>query len=153
MFLLEVVEAFTTARVPYAVAGGYAVSLHGAVRGTLDIDFVISLKPKHLKASEEALQSIGLRSRLPISHIEISQFRDEYIKKRNLIAWGFVANDDPTRMVDLILVEDISKQKIVTKVVQGVSVKVLSLQSLIRMKTLSGRAQDLEDVRALKVLK
>jgi hypothetical protein len=153
MFLIEVVAALNSQRVPYAVAGGYAVALHGAVRGTLDIDFLISLKPKHLAGAEAALKSIGLISRIPVTHAEISQFRKEYIEKRNLIAWGFIDQKDPTRMVDLLLIDDISKHKTVTKKVRGVAIKILSIPSLIKMKKLSGRAQDLEDIKALEKLR
>lgn len=153
MFLLEVVNALSKARVPYAVAGGYAVSFHGAVRGTMDIDFVISLKPRQLEAAEQALKSIGLTSRIPVTHVEISQFRKEYIKNKNLFAWGFIDLKDPTRMVDLLLTEDISKQKIVIKRVQGVDVRVLGISSLIKIKKAAGRPQDLEDIRALEKLK
>jgi phage pi2 protein 07 len=153
MFLLEVIAALNKERVPYAVAGGYAVALHGAIRGTVDIDFVISLKPKHLEGAESALKSIGLSSRIPVTHVEISQFRKEYIKKKNLIAWGFIDLKDPTRMVDLLLTDDISKHKMITKQVQGVTIKILSIPSLIKMKKVAGRPQDLEDIKALEKLK
>lgn len=153
MFLLDVVSALTKARVPYAVAGGYAVSLHGAVRGTMDIDFVISLKPKHIFAAELALLSLGLTSRIPVTHVEISQFRKEYIEKRNLVAWGFVDKKDPTRLVDLILTDDISKFKTQKKEVRGIPVNILSIPSLIKMKKVSHRPQDIEDIKALEKLK
>ncbi len=152
MFLLEVVRAFTAAKVPYAVAGGYAVALHGAVRGTVDIDFVISLKPKHLEAVELTLRSLKLVSRIPVTHQEISKFRKEYIENRNLVAWGFVDSKDPTRLVDILLTDDISMQKTTTKRIQGVDVKILALSSLIKMKKAAGRAQDLEDIKALEKL-
>jgi hypothetical protein len=152
MLLLEVVEAFNRRNLPYAIAGGYAVALHGAVRGTVDIDLVISLKAKHVEGAEEALKAIGLASRIPATHVEISKFRKEYIEKRNLIAWGFIDLKDPTRMVDLLLMNDISKYKTVTKKVRHLSIEVLSLPSLIKMKKLSGRPQDLEDVKALEKL-
>lgn len=153
MFLLEVVAALNHERVPYAVAGGYAVALHGAVRGTVDIDFVISLRPKHLAGAELALNSIGLTSRIPVTHSEISKFRKEYIQKRSLIAWGFIGQNDRTRMVDLLLTEDVSKHTHVTKQVQGVNVEILSIPSLIKIKKSAGRPQDLEDIKALEKLK
>lgn len=153
IFLLEVIKAFRRAKLSYAVAGGYAVSLHGAVRGTLDIDLMVSLKPKHLAAAEAALQSIGLRSRIPVTAEEISQFRQEYLKRRNLIAWRFVDPRDPTRMVDLLLLEDVSKQSTITKKISGVPVQILSIPSLIKMKKAVARPQDLEDVRALERLR
>jgi hypothetical protein len=62
---------------------------------------------------------------------EISQFRQEYIKKRNLIAWRFVDPRDPTRMVDLLLLEDVAKYKTITQKISGVPVQILSIPSLI----------------------
>ncbi len=153
MFLLQVVDALNREKVPYAVAGGYAVALHGAIRGTSDIDFIISLKPKHIAAAEVALKSVGLTSRIPVTHVEISQFRKEYISKRNLIAWGFVDPKDPTRMVDLLLLDDISKYTLVTKRVLNNTIKLLSIPSLIKIKRASGRPQDLEDIKALEKIK
>lgn len=152
MLLLDVAKAFKESKLPYAIAGGYAVALHGAVRGTLDIDLVISLKPKHLEAAEALLKRMGLNSRIPVTHQEISQFREEYIQNRNLIAWTFVDTQNPARIVDLLLTEDVSKQKLVKMKVHGMDISVLSIPSLIRMKKKAGRPQDLEDIRALEKL-
>src|SRR5690349_13941262 len=130
MWLLDVVNTFKKAKLPYAVAGGFAVALHGAVRGTLDVDLVISLKPKHLESAEAALLKMGLVSRLPITAKEISQFRQEYILKRNLIAWTFIDPKNPTKIIDLLLTEDISKQKITKKKIHGIDVNILGISSL-----------------------
>ena len=56
-------------------------------------------------------------------------------------------------MIYLLLVEDISKMRTVTKEVNGSKIKILSIPSLIRMKRASGRPQDLEDIKALEKLK
>ncbi len=37
----RIVRAFTRAKVRYAVAGGFAVGLHGYIRATQDMDFLI----------------------------------------------------------------------------------------------------------------
>jgi hypothetical protein len=153
MFLLEIVKAMTKAQVPHAVAGGYAVAMHGAIRGTVDVDLVISLKAEHLKAAQLALESIGLSSRLPITAEEVFKFRREYIEKRNLMAWSFVDFKDPTRIVDLLLIHDVSKLRLVQKRVGGVDVSLLSIPSLIKIKKQAGRPQDLEDVKALEKIK
>jgi hypothetical protein len=42
MFLKRVCQAFTDNHVDYAIVGGYAVALHGAVRGTMDVDAVLT---------------------------------------------------------------------------------------------------------------
>lgn len=41
-FLGRVGAAFESAGVRYALVGGYAVALHGAVRGTVDVDVILA---------------------------------------------------------------------------------------------------------------
>ena len=48
MFLTRVTQALSDHQVPYAIVGGHAVALHGALRGTVDIDFVIRWQKKYL---------------------------------------------------------------------------------------------------------
>ncbi len=153
MFLLELAEVLDQEKVTYAVVGGYAVSLHGAVRGTVDIDLVISLTQANYVACEKALQSIGLQPKLPVSAADMFQFRKEYIAERNLRAWSFYDPKDPSRLVDIVITYQ--RKKIPTKLVvlQRRRIPVLSKPALIKMKTKAGRPQDLEDVRALEQLK
>lgn len=152
MFLLKVVHSLNFQNVDYALVGGYAVALHGAVRGTLDIDIVISLSQSSYLRAETALQSIGLQSRLPVSATDVFMFRKEFIENRNLIAWSFYDPKNPAYQLDIIITEDLKKIKKVKKEIHGVLIKVVSIEALIEMKTRSGRPQDLEDIRALKAL-
>ncbi|MBN4050080.1 hypothetical protein JYT17_00500 [Nitrospira defluvii] len=82
MFLLRVVDSLEKQGVPYALVGGHAVALHGAVRGTIDLDFVIHLNERGFKSAEQALLNIGLKSRLPVSAEDVFRFREEYIKNK-----------------------------------------------------------------------
>src|SRR6266436_2497322 len=70
MFLLRVAKALDQARVPYALVGGYAVALHGAVRGTVDVDLAIRLRVRDFQKTERALIGMGLRPRLPVAAAE-----------------------------------------------------------------------------------
>ena len=49
MFIHEICAALEHAEVSYAVVGGYAVALHGAVRGTVDVDVVIQWSLQNLQ--------------------------------------------------------------------------------------------------------
>jgi hypothetical protein len=151
-FLSRVGAALGQAGVRYALVGGYAVALHGAVRGTVDVDVILSWNLRSLEAAERALEKLGLVSRLPISAAEVYKFRDEYIRNRNLIAWNFWNPKDLSEQVDIIITEDLkgkTSRRIETR--EG-PVTVLSRRDLIAMKRASGRPQDLEDVRALESL-
>ncbi|VAX31136.1 hypothetical protein MNBD_NITROSPIRAE01-1055 [hydrothermal vent metagenome] len=153
MFLLQVVNSLEKQRVRYALVGGHAVALHGAVRGTIDLDFVIQLDEKSFKSAEQALLDIGLKSHLPVTAENIFQFREEYIKNKNLIAWSFVNPNHPIEIVDIIITEDLKKMKTVTKKIAGKNIHLASIPDLITMKLKSNRAQDREDIKALEKLK
>ena len=153
MLLLRVARAFDRNRVPYALVGGYAVALHGAVRGTVDVDLVIRLRESDFLRAERALMSLGLHPRLPVTASEIFRYREEYIRNRNLTAWSFVNPALPSEIVDVILTEDLAKMKVRRIKVRGRTVRVASIEDLIRMKRSSGRPQDLEDVGALRRLR
>ena len=153
MLLLRVARAFDRTRVPYALVGGYAVALHGAVRGTVDVDLVIRLRESDFLRAERALMSLGLHSRLPVTAAEVFRYREEYIRNRSLTAWSFVNPTLPSEIVDVILTEDLAKMKVRRIKVRSQTVRVASIEDLIRMKRSSGRPQDLEDVEALRRLR
>jgi hypothetical protein len=138
--------------VRYAIVGGHAVALHGAVRGTVDIDIAIAWSRKSLLATEKALQDAGLVSRLPITANDVFDFRKEYIENRNLIAWNFYNPEDLSEQVDIIITYDLTRKRTKRIVLAGEPVQILSLKDLIEMKRKTGRPQDIEDVRALEKL-
>lgn len=149
-FLNRVCSALSEQGIRYAVVGGHAVALHGAVRGTVDVDIVINWSLNSLQAAEQALQRIGLVSRLPVAATDVFQFRDEYINNRNLIGWNFYHPDNPGEQVDIVITYDLKGKKRVNVVTAGGKVPILSRRDLIEMKRASGRPQDLEDARALE---
>jgi len=150
--LERVCAALGQAKLRFAIVGGHAVALHGAVRGTVDIDVAIAWSRKSVEGVERVLTEIGLVSRIPVSAKEIFEFRDEYIENRNLVAWNFYNPDDLSEQVDLIIAYDLKGKR--TKRIQlaNALVPVLALNDLIEMKKRSGRPQDIEDVRALEKL-
>lgn len=150
MFLLDVCQAFHKSKIDYALVGGYAVALHGAVRGTVDLDFILNLSLEDFQKAETVLKNLNLHSRIPVTAKEIISFRKEYIEKRNLIAWSFVDPRAPSKVVDIVLTRDLRGLTIVNKKISGLNVRVLSIKDLIQMKIESGRAQDLLDAEALQ---
>ncbi len=150
--LERICAALSRARLRYAIVGGHAVALHGAVRGTVDIDVVLAWNRKTVVAAEEVLNEIGLISRLPISATDVFDFRKEFIENRNLVAWNFYNPDDLSEQVDLIITYDLKGKRTKRIDLAGMSVQILSLKDLIDMKRHSARPQDVEDVKALEKL-
>jgi hypothetical protein len=136
-------------RIGYMIVGGYAVNFHGFSRNTVDIDLVIKFNLVNLKKIEKLLHEMGMISRLPIDALSIYKFREEYIKNRNLIAWNFYKEDDPTSQVDILITHDIGDFKSEKFRVGEFVFKVISKEDLIKMKRESGREKDLIDIREL----
>ena len=153
LFINKVCSSLDKRRVRYAIVGGYAVALHGAVRGTMDVDIVINWNLRSLKNAEKALQEIQLVSRLPVGAEDVYRFRDEYVSNRNLIAWNFFNPADVSQQVDIVITYDLKGSTRIRKHSQAGVIQVLSLDELMTMKKESGRQQDLEDVKALEKLK
>lgn len=153
MFINRIIDSLERGRVQYAIAGGWAVALHGAVRGTVDLDIVIALTGENIAQAEKALQRIGLESRLPIGARDILLYRKEYIQNRNMKAWRFVKPSDPTEIVDILIIDDLRKLKTTFIPIGSRKIPVVSISDLIRMKRVAGRAQDIEDIKALELLR
>jgi hypothetical protein len=152
MFINKVCSALQSAGIPYAVVGGYAVALHGAVRGTVDVDIAIRWTLENLKKAEKALYSLGLVSKIPVNAENVFHFRDEYIQNRNLIGWNFYNPKNPANQVDIIITYDLGNKHVESIKTHSGIIRVLSREDLIRMKKASGRPQDLEDSQALEGL-
>lgn len=151
--LSRVCAALNAAGVRYAVVGGYAVALHGAVRGTIDIDIAIDWSRETLAATARALIGLGLVSRLPLSADEVFSRRDEYVADRNLVAWNFYNPDDPSEQVDVLIAYDLGNRRTNQVELPDCAAPVLSIDDLIEMKRRSGRPQDAADVAALEKLR
>lgn len=153
MLIFRVARALEGAGVDFAVCGGYAVALHGAVRGTVDVDIVLRLDRKNYVAAEKALKDLGLVSRLPVEAAQVFDFREEYLRNKNLRAWSFWNPKDQTEIVDVVLTRDLASMKVKRIRSGALTLPVVSIDDLIAMKKEAGRPQDLEDVRALEALR
>ncbi|HCU53656.1 MAG TPA: hypothetical protein DIC36_05035 [Gammaproteobacteria bacterium] len=151
-FLARVAAALDAAGVRYALVGGYAVALHGAVRGTVDVDIILAWNVRTLRAAEQALHGLGLVSRLPITADDMFRFRDEYRRNRNLLAWNFYNPRDLTEQLDVVISTDLKGKKVRSIQTAEGRVRLLSRADLIAMKRASGRPQDLADIEALERL-
>jgi len=152
MFIQRLIKSLNQHKVAYALVGGYAVALHGAIRGTVDVDLVIGLEQGQFRQLQAAMLALGLQPRLPVDADEIFAFREEYIRNRNLIAWSFYNPANPLEVVDVLITEDLQKIESVTMSVGRQKIVVASIADLIAMKTKASRPQDLEDIKALKRL-
>ena len=153
MRLVELVKALKEKKINYVIVGGYAVNFHGYSRNTVDIDLVIKFTLANLKKIEHLLENMGMVSRLPIDAASVFKFRDEYVENRNLIAWNFYNENDPTDQVDILINHDVGDFKSEKFLVGDLELKVISKEDLLKMKEKAGRDKDLLDIRELNKAK
>lgn len=148
--MTSVVLALQERQLPFAVVGGYAVNLHGFVRSTIDLDLLLPLEKQAYVAAEECMHRLGLECRVPVTAEQLFSDLDFYREKKNMKVWSFFNPKKPWDIVDFLLTHDLRQFNIIIKELENVKIPVIDLAGLIVLKKAAGRAQDLEDLRALE---
>lgn len=143
--LHAIAAVFATAGIRYAVCGGVAVTAHGATRSTKDIDILIL--PADLARALEAVRPLGYTfPALPMTFDDGTE-RERHVQR--------VSKIDGTQhlLLDLMLADaaftGALDDRIEVLLPEGPLV-IVSRATLIRMKRLAGRAQDLADLENLE---
>ncbi len=159
MALFEpIFRALDDAGVRYVAVGGVAVVLHGHARLTTDLDLVVDLAPEPAAAAVRALQSIGLRPRLPVDADEFADraARQRWIDDKGMTVFSLWDPTDPTRAVDLFVVEPINFEELWERSalvdLETTQARIASIPDLVRMKSISDRPLDREDIEALTTI-
>jgi hypothetical protein len=140
--LVTVCRLLNAGGVRYAIVGGFALALHGAVRATKDVDVLIEPTLDNARRALEALAGLpyGIAKELDPAEIvakPITIIGDDPRVDLLTIAWSVrYADAAPT---------------IVRQLVDGVEIPVVGLETLIRSKE-TGRLQDRADVETLQDL-
>ena len=141
--LSELISALDANRIEYAVCGGLALAIHGFARATLDIDILIEAE------SLERAYKIGAENGFDIRGLDIS-FKERAVEIRRV---SKIDSNGEVLSLDLLLVtphvEDVWATRETIDFL-GNRLYVVSIEGLIKMKTLAGRPQDLADIARLK---
>jgi hypothetical protein len=143
--LHAIVAALGAASVPYAVCGGVAVTVHGATRSTKDIDILVSREdvPRAL----DAVRPIGYQfAALPLT-FDAGTPRERHVQRVSKVAGPEHLLLD-LRSADGVFAGAL-EDRIVVQLPEG-PLAVVSRATLIRLKRLAGRAQDVADLERLE---
>lgn len=138
--LRKVAQALDKAGLPYAVAGGIAVAVHGAPRATADIDILI--RPEDADAVVGIIEGLGF----PLAGGPV-RFTD------GMLLWRRTRVQDGMHLtVDLMHVDenlqDAWDSRATVQTAWG-PLSVVSREALVRMKVAAGRPRDLDDAQRL----
>ncbi|MEM9293707.1 MAG: nucleotidyl transferase AbiEii/AbiGii toxin family protein [Acidobacteriota bacterium] len=152
---LPIFETLDVAELRWMVAGGWAVSLHGAPRMTVDLDLVVDLEPPAGQELLEAFRRLGLVPQLPVppQNLLDASLRRRWQEERGLRAFSWYDAANPLRIVDLVLAlpapfEDLWQRRAMFSV-RGRRIAAVSRKDLVAMKEQASRPRDLEDLRRL----
>ena len=154
-----IVQALNSAEVRFIIVGGLAVIAHGYGRVTRDIDLVIQLQPNAIVNAFKALEMLGYFPRVPISAAQFADpgLRAEWIRDKGMKVLNFHSDVHRETPVDLFITEPFDFQEeynhaLLQESTPGLAVRILRLDSLLRMKAEAGRGQDLADIDELNLL-
>jgi hypothetical protein len=153
-------KALEEGKVSYMVAGGLAVAAHGYLRFTADIDIILEMGAKNLKAAVGIFKEFGYRPRAPV---EIEEFvdpgkRDQWIREKGLTVFSLWSPDHIATEIDLFVEEPIAfeeayKRRMYFKIAEGVEASFIGLDDLIALKKRAGRTQDFYDIERLEAVR
>jgi hypothetical protein len=152
-----IVHALNSAEVQYLIVGGLAVNAHGFVRLTRDVDLVLQLGPINVRTGLNALLGIGYQMAIPATPEDFAnpETREDWRRNKGMITLKLWSDQHQRTPIDIFVYEpfDFAKEyaaAIRLEVCPGAIARVVSLDTLLRMKQEAGRQQDLIDIEELQ---
>ena len=131
--------------VDYLVVGGYALAFHGKPRHTGDLDIWIDISDENANKMVRVLAEFGMAS--------LGLLKQDFLTAGVITQIGY-----PPLRIDILneidgvnFIEAYPNRLLID--VDGIPVKYIGLDDLIRNKQVSGRHQDITDVNTLNKLK
>ena len=141
----DMLQALVDEKVNFLLVGAYALAAHGYPRATMDIDIWVMPSPDNAEGVLRALHRFGA----PLHNVSRSDFE----KEGTVFQIGVAP-----RRIDIItaasgLMFDSTFRKSSVVEIEGIHVRIPSVEDLIINKRASGRTKDLADAEALEELK
>ncbi|MBU0604788.1 MAG: nucleotidyltransferase family protein [Candidatus Omnitrophica bacterium] len=157
----DILREFQKQKVRYVLVGGIAVNLLGSLRSTADMDILVEMTDTNLAKIASILKKKGYRVKQPVDPMGIadSKKREDWIKNKHMKAFNFYKENE-FKEVDIIIESPISFEEAKDNAVRvrsgGITIPVVSIDNLIKMKKDAGRSidkLDMEELRKIKKLK
>lgn len=158
IFYEEILREFQKKRVKYVLVGGIASNLLGTLRSTYDLDILMELSDTNLGKIVKILKRHGYRVKQPLDPMGIAdkKTRTNWVKNKHMKALNFY-KDAAWEEIDLIIESPVSfkeaRKSAVSFKIGNLTLRVISIDNLIKMKKNTGRERDKFDIKELKKLK
>lgn len=141
----DILFALNAEQVDFILIGAYALAAHGYPRATMDVDIWVMPSPQNAHAVLRALKQFGA----PLHDLGVEELQREdtvfqigLAPRRIDLLTGASGLDFPT-----------AANNAVVRQIDGIDLKVLSIDDLIVNKLATGRPKDQIDVTELRKLK
>jgi hypothetical protein len=140
----DFIKALNEAEVKYILVGGYAVILHGYNRSTGDMDIWVERSAENYQKVVKAFLIFGM----PVFDMTLTNF----IQNDLLDVFTF---GRPPVSIDIMLevkglTFDAAFQNTSIRNIDGIEVRLLGMDSLVKAKLAAGRFKDLDDLENLQ---
>lgn len=150
---VRIFEALQRHRVEYLTIGGVAVSAHGHVRNTRDVDVLVEWSAENMRRLAAALADLDAK----LFGVDVELLDVDPLDPGHLLDGGNFTLRTAAGGLDLFDPDEVPggrpyeemRNRAVEAVVEGVSIRAVGFDDLIRLKRESGRDRDLEDVATL----
>jgi hypothetical protein len=141
----DILHALSEEKVRFILVGAYALAAHGYPRATMDIDIWVMPSPENAEAVLRALSRFGA----PLHNLT----REDLLKDGTIFQIGVAP-----RRIDIIttasgLQFEPTYRNSISVNIEGIEVRIPSIEDLILNKRSTGRTRDLADAEALESLK
>lgn len=142
-------------KVDYLLIGGLAVALYGIPRTTGDVDLMVNMSSDNLLKLVKTMKQLGFFPKVPVKAEDLADpaKRKDWINNKNMRVFSFQHPDNPYALIDIMIDnplnydEAASEKKEISD--RGTKIFLITKKSLIKLKELAGREQDLSDIKAL----
>ena len=152
-----IVSALNKAEATYLIVGGLAVNAHGFVRLTRDVDIVLQLDPGNVNRGLSALFNIGYQMSIPARPQDFAnpETREDWRQSKGMITLKLWSDKHQRTPIDIFVYEpfDFTNEfatAMAVEVCPGLLTRVVSLETLLKMKRDAGHTQDLIDIEELQ---
>lgn len=140
LLLLDAVEILQREKIDYAVIGAFALSAHGVVRASTDVDVLIFTTPQHLARLRTRFQRSGFGTELRQGEAD------------DPILSMLILSDSHNNHVDLLGGLRGMDPAIFSRTVEvpfrGMNLRIASREDFVAMKCFAGGPQDILDARS-----
>jgi hypothetical protein len=133
---------------------------HGYGRLTIDLDLVLQLRTENVLSAMRVLTGLGYRPSAPVPAESFADAatRESWFRDKGMVVFQLQSGIHRDTPVDIFVSEPFDfdaeyARALVAPIAPGVELRCASIDTLIRMKKLAGRAKDLEDIRQLELLR